>query len=85
MSTFYKENKSLPQTTDLPDMHTSTANYLRLKEVYKEQHSKDLDKIVELMGENVDRETISSYINNIQNLNIQEFTPYADELEKPQS
>ncbi len=33
---FLKKNQCLPQPTVLPDMHTATANYIELKNVYKE-------------------------------------------------
>lgn len=33
---YYKQTGSLPQPTVLPDISTTTANYIDLKDVYKE-------------------------------------------------
>ena len=37
---YFQENGYLPQPATLPDMHTTTANYIELKNVYKEEHSR---------------------------------------------
>lgn len=51
---FYKETRKLPQPTVLPDMHTTTINYIELKAVYKQEHQRDIKKLVEFIGEGVD-------------------------------
>ena len=80
---FHKESGKLPQPTVLPDMHTTTANYIALKEVYKKQHYQDVQKLMGLIGEGVDEATVSEYVNNMENLEMVEMTPYAKELESP--
>ena len=59
-------------------MHTTTANYIELKNVYKEQHERDLSRLAELMElEEGDRKTVSDYINNLSNLEVIEMKPYS--------
>ena len=77
---FFKETGKLPQPTVLPDMHTTTVSYIELKQVYKTQHNRDIEKLSEYIGEGVEPELISEYINNLENLEMVEMTPYAKEL-----
>ena len=64
-------------------MHTTTSIYIELKNVYKQQHGKDVQRLMELMGVGSDQALISDYVNNLSNLEVVEMRSYADELENP--
>ena len=70
---YLKNNNCLPQPTTLPDMHTSTANYIELKNVYKEEHHRSVQEICKTIHEwfpnaDLSPEQISSFIDNLGNL-----------------
>jgi hypothetical protein len=72
---FYKDNASLPQPTQLPDMHTSTRIYLELKQVYRQEHELDVTRLqqilLELTGANkLSNDEVSYFIDNLAALQI---------------
>ena len=84
--TFYQRHNGLPQTTKLPDMHTSTKQYLELKQIYRHQHEIDIAELQAILKESIDSslssDEISDFIDSIDALKILEFGEYSKELEK---
>ena len=87
---YLKQHKCLPQPTILPDMHTSTANYIELKNVYKSEHHRCVKEICSMINEDfpavkVDEGTISNYIDNLGNLEVVEMRAFSDEILNPET
>ncbi len=72
----------------LPDISTSTKDYLELKNVYKLENEKCklvVRKIVEELfpGYVIDEELLGEYVNNIDALKIVKMRAYYEELKEP--
>jgi hypothetical protein len=87
-NTMFTETGQLPQPTEMPDMHTTTEGFINLKNIYKQKHSEDVNKLCEIIAQHfgdteTDKSLISDYINNLHFLEIVEMNKYAQELQNP--
>ncbi len=72
----------------LPDISTSTKDYLEIKELYKHEHERNKIVLLKIIGEifpnyKVDEYLLGEYVNNIDGLKIVKMRPYFEELESP--
>ena len=83
-----QHNNNLPQVVRLPDISTSTKDYLELKEIYKNEHKKHLQNLEDIIhgwypDYLIDIDLLGEYVNNIDALKIVKMKPYFEELENP--
>ncbi len=86
VSIYYQKNKQIPQPTNLPDIHTSSALYIELKHAYKKHHQSSKTEVINILKDQfpnskIDEDLVSFYIENMNGLKIVSLRKYRDELE----
>lgn len=86
------ESTFLPLAGGIPDMHSSTRNYIALQKVYQEKAEKDVDafmghleaamKEAGYKGEPAMREEVKRFCKNAANLRLIRHSPYGQKLDK---
>jgi amyloid beta precursor protein binding protein 1 len=81
------QGKFLPLAGGVPDMHSSTKNFMGLQRVYQDKAEKDVDSVmrhldaivaqVGLKGEPISREDVKRFCKNAASLRMLRYTPYA--------
>ena len=81
-------NKFLPLAGGIPDMHSSTANFMALQRIYQDKAEKDVDAVARhveaivaeagIKGEPISREEIKRFCKNAPSLRMLRYSPYTD-------